>query len=555
MKYISVCSGIEAASCAWQPLGWEAVAFAEIEPFPCRVLQHRFPSVPNVGDMTKINGGDYSGAIDLLVGGTPCQDFSVAGKRAGLDGKRSGLARHFIRLLNEIYPKYFIWENVPGCLTTNGGKDFRMIMEHVQNAGYFLDVDILDAQFFGVPQRRRRVFVCGFRADLLQKKTIFSATTIAKCLQGILGKLLEELKPLSEKERISLDSQSVLSDGLRRKMSWFLKHGTNTEDLIIWRNVLIEAFQKLVREQKNSVYLRGDINLSEHQEDLLTVSLMEFLSGLTEESLKKNLDESFYLMKSFITSTGTKITTRQAIYIFSQTVLNTQKLICLLRLCYQDFCLKDTLSSTTLQGFMNYARQTTSTLLGDAEHHNYWCDFIRQAEHINNFIEYIRKNADSGAVLFEPASLCRDTPESRKKREGITQSLTGCLGAGGSDDNRAQAGFYIPGIVGQAMSCKWSKGTSGPAGDEHHNLICAPVTTSCYADNAAQESKLIPSRMGVRRLTPLECERLQGFPDGWTDIPGASDTARYKALGNSMAVPVMRWIGERIERVEKQIGG
>lgn len=555
MKYISVCSGIEAASCAWKPLGWEAVAFAEIEPFPCRVLQHRFTSVPNLGDMTKIKGENYRGSVDLLVGGTPCQDFSVAGKRAGLDGERSGLARHFIRLLNEIYPKYFIWENVPGCLTTNGGKDFRMIMEHFQNAGYFLDVDILDAQFFGVPQRRRRVFVCGFRADLLQKKTIFSATTIAKCLQGILEKLLEELKTLSEKERINLDSQSILSDGLRRKMSWFLKHGTNTEDLIIWRNVLIEAFQKLVREQKNSVCLRGDINLSEHQEDLLTVSLMEFLSGLTEESLKKNLDESFYLMKSFITSTGTKITTRQAIYIFSQTVLNTQKLICLLRLCYQDFCLKDTLGSTTLQGFMNYARQTTSTLLGDAEHHNYWCDFIRQAEHINNFIEYIRKNADSSAVLFEPASLCGDTPESRKKREGVTQSLTGCLGAGGADDNRAQAELYVPEIIGQAMSCKWAKGTSGPAGDEYHNLVCAQVTTSGYADNAAQESKLIPSQIGVRRLTPLECERLQGFPDGWTDIPGASDTARYKALGNSMCVNVMRWIGKRIERVERQIGG
>lgn len=95
MKYLSVCSGIEAASCAWHQLGWKSVAFSEIEPFPCRVLQHRFPDVPNIGDMTKIDGGDYRGAVDLLVGGTPCQDFSVAGKRAGLDGERSGLARDF----------------------------------------------------------------------------------------------------------------------------------------------------------------------------------------------------------------------------------------------------------------------------------------------------------------------------------------------------------------------------------------------------------------------------------------------------------------------------
>lgn len=133
MKYLSVCSGIEAASCAWHPLGWEAVAFAEIEPFPCRVLKHHFPDVPNLGNMTKIDGDDFCGAVDLLVGGTPCQDFSVAGKRAGLDGERSGLARHFIRLLNEIYPKYFIWENVPGCLH----------IHHEQGRRWFKDDEIL----------------------------------------------------------------------------------------------------------------------------------------------------------------------------------------------------------------------------------------------------------------------------------------------------------------------------------------------------------------------------------------------------------------------------
>ena len=135
------------------------------------------------------------------------------------------------------------------------------------------------------------------------------------------------------------------------------------------------------------------------------------------------------------------------------------------------------------------------------------------------------------------------------------------------------------------MSCKWAKGTSGPAGDEYHNLVCAPLTTKPYADNEAQESKLVISQYGdkagaltsegydaspcsdrgptiisypgVRRLTSLECERLMGFPDGWTDVPHkgrpASDSARYKALGNSMAVPVMRWIGERIAAVQAEM--
>lgn len=330
IKYLSLCSGIEAESVAWETFGWEAVAFSEIEPFPCSVLAHRFPDVPNIGDMTQIEGRKYRGAVDLIVAGTPCQGFSVAGKRGGLSDKRSGLAMHFVRLVAEINPRWFLWENVPGAFSTAAGRDFGTFVRALDGVGYHIAWRVLDAQFFGVPQRRRRIFLVGHSGD--------------------------------------------------------------------WRH--------------------------------------------------------------------------------------------------------------------------------------------------------------PAAVLFEPGCLRRDTPTGGKKRQDVTQALTGCLGAGGADDNRAQAGFYVPEIVGQAMSCKWAKGTSGPAGDEYHNLVCAPLTTTPYADNESQESKLVISYLGVRRLTPLECERLMGFPDGWTDVPHkgkpASDSARYKALGNSMAVPVMRWIGERIQDVENR---
>lgn len=330
IKYLSLCSGIEAESVAWETFGWEAVAFSEIEPFPCSVLAHRFPDVPNIGDMTQIEGRKYRGAVDLIVAGTPCQGFSVAGKRGGLSDKRSGLAMHFVRLVAEINPRWFLWENVPGAFSTAAGRDFGTFVRALDGVGYHIAWRVLDAQFFGVPQRRRRIFLVGHSGD--------------------------------------------------------------------WRH--------------------------------------------------------------------------------------------------------------------------------------------------------------PAAVLFEPGCLRRDTPTGGKKRQDVTQALTGCLGAGGADDNRAQAGFYVPEIVSQAMSCKWAKGTSGPAGDEYHNLVCAPLTTTPYADNESQESKLVISYLGVRRLTPLECERLMGFPDGWTDVPHkgkpASDSARYKALGNSMAVPVMRWIGERIQDVENR---
>ena len=321
MRYLSVCSGIEAASCAWQPLGWEAVAFSEIEPFPCRVLQHHFPDVPNIGDMTKIKGDEYCGSVDILVGGTPCQDFSVAGKRAGLDGERSGLARDFARLIREIRPRWFLWENVPGAFSTHSGRDFGAFLGTLDKLGYGLAWRVLDAQFWGVPQRRRRIFIVGYLGDY---------------------------RP-------------------------------------------------------------------------------------------------------------------------------------------------------------------------------------------------------AGAVLFEPSSMCGDTPESGKKGERVTQAITGSLGAGGADDTRTQGNFYIP---SEARTLT----TSNQRIDyETETFVTAPITTRGYADNAAQESRLVPSWLGVRRLTPIECERLQGFPDHWTDIQGASDTARYKALGNSMCVNVMRWLGERIELVERQI--
>lgn len=316
MRYLSVCSGIEAASVAWKGLGWTPVAFSEVEPFPCTVLTKRFPDVPNVGDMTRIDGRKFRGTVDLLVGGTPCQGFSVAGKRGGLSDIRSGLAMHFVRLVSEIKPGWIVWENVPGAFSTASGRDFGAFVRALDECGYHFAWRVLDAQYFGVPQRRRRIFLVGHSAD--------------------------------------------------------------------WRH--------------------------------------------------------------------------------------------------------------------------------------------------------------PAAVLFEPGCLRRDTPTGGKKRQDVTWALTGCLGAGGADDNRAQAGFYIPGVVSREQ------------GSENDDRKCASLTTRPYADNDAQESRLVISCPGVRRLTPLECERLQGFPDGWTDVlhegRPASDSARYKALGNSMAVPVMRWIGERIQRVE-----
>ena len=175
MRYGSICSGIEAASVAWESLGWDAAWVSEIEPFPCAVLQHHYPQVPNLGDLTAdafIEKAKQHGSIDLIIGGTPCQSFSVAGLRGGLDDDRGNLALHFMRVVDSIQPTWVVWENVPGVLSSNGGRDFGSILGALAECGYGFAYRVLDAQFFGVPQRRRRVFVVGYLGGWRRAATV-----------------------------------------------------------------------------------------------------------------------------------------------------------------------------------------------------------------------------------------------------------------------------------------------------------------------------------------------------------------------------------------------
>ena len=167
MIFGSVCSGIEAASEAWAPLGWRASFVSEIEPFPRAVLKHRHPDVPLRGDFTQIQAGDHD-AIELLVGGTPCQSFSVAGLRKGMADDRGNLALEYLRLADRLRPRWIIWENVPGVLSSNEGRDFGAFLGGLGELGYGFAYRVLDAQHVrveshprAVPQRRRRVFVVG----------------------------------------------------------------------------------------------------------------------------------------------------------------------------------------------------------------------------------------------------------------------------------------------------------------------------------------------------------------------------------------------------------
>ena len=177
MRYISLFSGIEAASVAWESLGCEPVAFSEIEPFPCAVLDHHYPTVPNLGDIREIDWSPYCGTVDLIIGGSPCQSFSIAGNRDSLDGE-SRLMFEYIRAVQEVRPAWIVWENVPGVLSVKDNA-FGQLLYEMEKLGYGLAWRVLDAQFFGVAQRRRRVFLVGHLGDMRAAAVLFESDSVS----------------------------------------------------------------------------------------------------------------------------------------------------------------------------------------------------------------------------------------------------------------------------------------------------------------------------------------------------------------------------------------
>ena len=341
MNYLSVCSGIEAATVAWKNLGWNAVGFSEIEPFPSAVLKHHYPTVNNYGD---INGHSEwkLPEVNLLVGGTPCQSFSIAGLRKGLEDPRGNIMLVYLGIIESRRPRWIVWENVPGVLSSNRGRDFGTFLAALGELGYGFAYRVLDAQWFGVPQRRRRVFVVGCLGD----------TTSAS-------------------------------------------------------KVLFES-----------------------------------------ESVQRNIAPS---------------------------------------------------------------REKGQGITSNVENRP-------------------RSGGASVAIAFEPGIATREGGESR-----FTEEVTGATHSGPTVMQSTSIGIdcYNGAITGD---------------------IAVPLTSR--ADGTGTGPTVIQSTV-VRRLTPIECERLQGFPDKYTEIPWRKkssdqcpDGPRYKALGNSMAVPVMRWIGERIAMVD-----
>jgi DNA-cytosine methyltransferase len=489
MKFGSVCSGIEAASVAWESLGFEAQWFSEIEHFPSEVLKYRYPTVPNLGDMTKLfsNKTFLDSHIDLLVGGTPCQSFSVAGLRKGMEDPRGNLTLTFLSLIDIKKPKWIVWENVPGIISSNQGKDFQSFLDGLEEIGYICDVEILDAQYFGVAQRRRRVFVCGQSVDsILKERTITSALTIAQCLTEILHSILIEVLSLYEREPIKSDQASLSRDGVMRRMKLFgiLTENCNYKN---WQELLVEVFLKHHPVQKNWDLPLGEKSQKELTlEDLLMGLNQEGQSTLTEESLRKALEDLYEVMKLYTTLTLTRETIQSKISIFFQAGESISRLIARLSDSSPN-SLSATLSSLTLlQELTNYARQTNSDIFSEMAGIYEVGDFLKQAQHRNAVIGYLGDWRPAAAVLFESESLQRDIKPSRKKREEVTTDAEG--GVGKASEISCAGGNLSP-----TVTSKWKTGYGGPSGsNETGNMVYAPTIIDRAAFNQGENAQYEP---------------------------------------------------------------
>jgi len=448
MKYGSVCSGIEAASVAWHDLGWEPQWFSEIEQFPSEVLKYRFPHVPNLGDMTTINQNPIADErpIDLLVGGTPCQSFSVAGLRKGLADPRGNLMLTFLSIADKFRPKWLVWENVPGVLSSNGGRDFGTFLGALGELGYGFAYRVLDAQHFGVAQRRRRVFVVGYLGDWRVAAAVLFER---ESLQG-------NIKP-SRKKREEVASDAEGSVGEAGDVSCV---GGNLSPTVTSKWMKGYGGPSGSNETGNMVYAptvidRAAFNQGENAQYEPRIEAGETMSSLVARGP--------HAVAQPIGINGNIAGTIDANYFKGCGSAN--------------FGERDVVAQPIAVDTYNYTTNdhTTQTIRSQSD-----------TEHIGAVLQLIAVDV-------------------------YNQSIDG------------QTSATITEAVG-------GTNTSGP--------------------------KVMHS-MAIRRLTPKECERLQGFPDDWTKIPYRNkpadqcpDGPRYKACGNSMAVPVMRWIGQRIQYVE-----
>jgi len=534
MKYGSVCSGIEAASVAWHSLGWEAQWYSEIEHFPSEVLKHRFPDVPNLGDMTQLTSNltFNEKSIDLLVGGTPCQSFSVAGLRGGLADPRGNLMLTFLALADAKKPKWIVWENVPGVLSSNGGRDFGTFLGALGKLGYGFAYRVCDAANFGVAQRRRRVFVVGHLGDWRPAAAVlFESQSLQRDSKQSRAKRQETPSDtegsVGEAGDVSCAGGNVSPCVTSKwKTGYGGPSGSNETGNMVYEQVA----QPIMLDDQGGSVMRviddgvcGTLRRETHGHEPLVAQPQYFESHPNDSRVTGPHDVGNTVSARYGTGGGnTPLVSqpfRKVRRAQSETDFETWE--------------KDEKANTLNcfdQGDVRSTNVVAQPIAVDV--YNQTIDGQTSA----TLTKAVGGTNTSGPKIAQPIAVdCFN--------QTINEKTSQTIGSSASDVNH----------YGAVLEPK--------AVDFRNSKIDGDVTMTLQSKpNGGYSVNYQPGvlqTMAIRRLTPKECERLQGFPDDWTKIPYRNkpaeqcpDGPRYKACGNSMAVPVMRWIGQRIEYVE-----
>ena len=518
MKFGSVCSGIEAASVAWHPLGWTAAWLSEIEPFPCAVLKHHYPDVPNHGDMTLLPEKILSGQVeapDLFCGGTPCQAFSVAGLRNSLDDARGNLSLTFVGIANAIdhvrsirgdAPAIVFWENVPGVLNTKDNafgcflgalagesEPITAPGERWSNAGCVFGPQrtvawrVLDAQYFGVAQRRRRVFVvASARDDINPTEILFE-------FEGVRRDTPQSRETGKVTPTISSSGTGVSRVGFNCEDEWFI------ETQVVGALDTECGGNKMNHQTINSGHL---LPVSSFYESSLAQYREDTVSGTIKAS-------------GGVAGGGSETFLAQPVAVYENHPSDSRV--------------------TELGDISSTVRARWGTGGGNLPMVSQPLSYDMKQHHNPQPSETVQLTTNNCATVRGDTPLVQPIAFTTEQTPKFNDDQALTLTKSESKHNQC---------VAQPVHCVDMGGNKGLNGGGILKELSQPLGTN--------ESHAIQVSMAVRRLTPTECERLQGFPDGYTNIPWrkaaeSPDGPRYKALGNSWAVPVVAWIGQRIQ--------
>jgi DNA (cytosine-5)-methyltransferase 1 len=543
MRYFSCFSGIEAASVAWEPLGWTPVGFSEIDPFASAVLAHRFPNVRNYGDITKHHEWDIGrGSVDVLVGGSPCQAFSVAGLRKGLDDPRGQLTLVYLQLAARLEPEWIVWENVPGVLSADGGRAFGAFLGGLAELGYGFAWRVLDARFFGVPQRRRRVFLVARRAGDWQRP----------------GEVLLEPAGLcwnpAESGEARQEIARAASDGARAS------------------GIVYGGSDQRYSDTVTSKWAKQSGGPAGNETGLFVAhpDVPDVMSTLDGQSGGQSLCNQFVDSGCCIPGEVKPIAFGQGS--FAQYVEGECSTLRAAggdlgggseNIVVQPTAIQGNLIGRDQGGPQGVGCSDSGTMYtltrGDVHGVAIPIQDGREIEKAQNGFG-VGDAGDPAYTLDTTGAQSIAFSQNQREEVRILGDCAGALSGPGTHQATyvAQAADVRTGrLVGEISGTICAKGSGGWSNHMinpvlvPHAFYSTGGTHGLESGGGGNNKPAVATAMVVRRLLPVECERLQGFPDGWTDVPyrgkPAPDGPRYKALGNSMAVPCMAWIGRRIQ--------